>query len=78
MKQQNSKKTLSKQSRLIRLLSRVKGGSIIQLEQELEWQPHTIRGAICRLRKSGKNIATGKTGAGTTVYRLLAVESVEA
>ena len=59
MKPQILNKKMSKQSKLIKLLSRVKGSSVIQLEQELDWQPHAMRAAIRRLRKSGRNIATG-------------------
>ena len=71
MKPQNPKKPVSIQSRLIKPLSRVKGGSMNQLERELGWQPHTIRAANSRLRTSGKIITTNKTVTGTTVCRLV-------
>ncbi|MBL4597897.1 MAG: DUF3489 domain-containing protein [Rhizobiaceae bacterium] len=44
---------------------------MFQIEQELDWQPHTIRSAISRLRKSGKNIATGKTSTRVTAYQIV-------
>jgi biotin operon repressor len=41
------------------------------LEKELGWQSHTVRAAICGLRKNGVEIETGKTKSGQTIYRLI-------
>ena len=61
----------SKQEKLIRLVSRKNGSRTIQLEKELGWQSHTVRAAICGLRKIGVEIETGKTKSGQTIYRLI-------
>jgi hypothetical protein len=36
----------SKQARLIAMLRRAKGATIEEIVEALEWQPHTVRGAI--------------------------------
>ncbi len=41
----------SKQTRLVSMLT--KGVKINQLTKSLKWQPHTVRAAISKLRKSG-------------------------
>jgi hypothetical protein len=43
----------SKQAQLIAMLRRAKGATIDEIVQALEWQPHTVRGAIAgALKKS--------------------------
>ncbi len=44
----------TKQSRLISMLK--KGVRLSQLSKSLEWQPHTVRAAITRLRQDGWTI----------------------
>ena len=61
----------SKREKLIRLVSRKNGSRTVQLEKELGWQSHTVRAAICGLRKTGVKIETGKTKSGQTIYRLI-------
>ncbi len=63
-----------KQENLLRLVSRKNGSRIIQLEKELGWQSHTVRAAICGLRKLGIEIDTGKTKSGQTIYRLITAD----
>ncbi len=46
-----SKTKQSKQTRLVSMLT--KGAKITQLTKSLKWQPHTVRAAISKLRKSG-------------------------
>jgi hypothetical protein len=65
----------SKQGRLIHLLSRLRGCSIDQLVQDLEWQPHTVRAAISRLRSAGKEVETNKSKQGKTIYRIMSDHS---
>ena len=55
----------SKQTKILTLLQRSKGATIIELRKVTGWQPHSVRAAISRLRKSGitveRNIAKGKS-----------------
>jgi predicted ArsR family transcriptional regulator len=41
-----AKRTESKQQQLIAMLQRPEGATIDELAKKLEWQPHTVRGAI--------------------------------
>jgi len=68
---QSSSKPASKHDKLMRLLSRVKGCGIDQLVEGLDWQPHTIRAAISRLRKGGLEVETSKSRQGKTTYRII-------
>lgn len=43
----------SKRAQLIKLLSRKSGACISTLSGKLDWQPHTIRAEISRLRNAG-------------------------
>ena len=65
-----AKSTPSKKDRLEVLLKRPKGATITQLEQGLGWQPHTVRAAISRLRKSGAQVTLDRSGK-TPAYRLV-------
>lgn len=64
-------KSGSKREKLIRLVSRKNGSRTNQLEKELGWQSHTVRAAICGLRKTGIKIETRKTKSGQIIYRLI-------
>ena len=57
------------QSRLEALLARPKGATMAQLEKSLGWQPHTVRAAISRLRKSGAVVSLDRSGK-TPTYRI--------
>jgi predicted ArsR family transcriptional regulator len=46
-------KPSTKRAQLMRLVSRKSGASIEAIQRKLEWQPHTIRAEISRLRKQG-------------------------
>lgn len=59
----------SKKARLEGLLSRPRGATITQLQKALDWQPHTIRAAISRLRKSGADVTLDRSGR-TPTYRI--------
>lgn len=65
----SAKPALSKKDRLEALLSRPKGATIVQLEQSLGWQAHTVRAAISRLRKGGAEVSLDRSGK-TPAYRL--------
>ena len=62
----------SKKARLVGLLGRPRGATIGQLQKALDWQPHTIRAAISRLRKDGTEITLDRSGK-TPAYRIDAV-----
>ena len=52
----------SKSDTLRRLLSRRHGATVAQLQNQLGWQPHTVRAAISRLRSSGLSIEIDRSG----------------
>lgn len=64
----SGKAALSKKARLEVLLLRARGATLDQLQDELGWQPHTVRAAISRLRKAGHEIDLTETK-GRKVYR---------
>ena len=59
----------SKKARLEGLLGRPRGATVWQLQKALDWQPHTIRAAISRLRKDGTEITLDRSGK-TPAYRI--------
>ena len=62
----------SKQAQLIAMLRRAKGATIDEIVQALEWQPHTVRGAIAGAlkKKLGLTIVSGKSEPRGRVYRI--------
>ena len=46
----------TKKAKLEALLSRARGATLAQLQEELGWQPHTVRAAVSRLRRAGHTI----------------------
>ncbi|WP_050931532.1 DUF3489 domain-containing protein [Aestuariivita boseongensis] len=52
----------SKSDTLHQLLSRRNGATVAQLQNQLGWQPHTVRAAISRLRSSGVSIELDRSG----------------
>ena len=59
----------SKKARLEGLLGCPRGATVRQLQKALDWQPHTIRAAISRLRKDGTEITLDRSGK-TPAYRI--------
>ena len=57
-----AKSKRSKKARLEAMLSRPRGATQNQLEKALGWQPHTVRAAISRLRKSGADVILDRNG----------------
>ena len=55
----------SKRAKILARLQRPRGVTISELQNATGWQPHSIRAAISRLRKSGiaidRKVANGKT-----------------
>ena len=60
----------TKSGELCKLLSRRSGATVAQLQKKLDWQPHTIRAAISRLRKSGVTIDLDRSGKASR-YRIV-------
>jgi hypothetical protein len=62
----------TKQAKLIAMLQRAKGATIDELAEALEWQPHTVRGAIAGAlkKKLGLEVTSEKHEKRGRVYRL--------
>ena len=62
----------TKQARLIAMLRRVKGTSIDEIGEALEWQPHTVRGAIAGAlkKKLGLHVTSEKDDKRGRVYKI--------
>ncbi len=67
----------TKQAILIEQLSRPSGATIVELTALLDWQPHTVRAALTRLRQGGSAISRGKNEVGETVYRAVSPSSAK-
>ncbi len=52
----------SKTETLRKLLARRTGATVVQIQKQLGWQPHTIRAAISRLRSSGVTVELDRSG----------------
>ncbi len=62
----------TKLSQLEAMLRRKEGATIAQIATTLDWQPHSVRGAISGSlkKKQGLTIASEKTEDGRHVYRI--------
>ena len=62
----------SKQSQLIAMLRQPDGATIAEIAKALEWQPHTVRGAIAGAlkKKLGLKVESEKVDDRGRVYRL--------
>lgn len=62
----------TKQARLIEMLSHQNGASIKEIAEAMDWQPHTVRGAVAGAlkKKLGLVIGTRKAEGRGTVYYL--------
>jgi hypothetical protein len=62
----------SKQAQLIAMLRRTKGATIDEVVEALEWQPHTVRGAIAGAlkKKLGLDVTSDKDEKRGRVYRI--------
>jgi len=65
-------RTDTKQARLIEMLKRAKGATIDEIVDELEWQAHTVRGAIAGAlkKKLGLDVTSEKVEGRGRVYRV--------
>jgi hypothetical protein len=60
----------SKLARVIDLLQRSDGATILNLTEATGWLPHTTRAALTGLRKRGYGVVRERIGAGDSVYRI--------
>lgn len=62
----------SKQAQLIAMLRRAKGATIDEIVEALEWQAHTVRGAIAGAlkKKLGLNVVSEKSERRGRIYRI--------
>lgn len=62
----------SKQAKLIAMLKTAKGATIDEIVKALDWQPHTVRGAIAGAlkKKLGLNVTSEKVESRGRVYRI--------
>ena len=58
---------------LRKLLARRTGATVVQIQKQLGWQPHTIRAALSRLRSSGVTVELDRSGR-VARYRIMARE----
>ena len=65
-------RTESKQSQLIGMLKQPDGVTIVEITKALEWQPHTVRGAIAGAlkKKLGLKVESEKADDRGRVYRI--------
>jgi hypothetical protein len=68
----STSRTDSKQTRLIEMLKRPGGTTIDEVVETLDWQPHTVRGAMAGAlkKKLGLKIESEKTEERGRVYRI--------
>jgi len=60
----------SKLARIIDLLQRSDGATILHLMQATGWLPHTTRAALTGLRKRGFAVVRGRVDGGDSIYRI--------
>jgi hypothetical protein len=62
----------TKLAQLESMLRRKEGATIAQIATTLDWQPHSVRGAISGSvkKKQGLTIASEKTDDGRQIYRI--------
>ena len=60
----------SKLARVIDLLRRSEGATILHLMEATGWLPHTTRAALTGLRKRGYAVVRGRINKGASIYRI--------
>ena len=54
-----------------------KGATLNQLSRKLNWQPHTVRAAMTRLRQRGLVIARERQDAGASTFKIEPAEGAK-
>jgi len=70
------RKSKSRQEQLKTLLWRKNGATSDKLQSAFGWKPHSVRAAVCSLRKSGEKIERIQTASGTA-YRIVLAGSAK-
>ena len=71
LRSKESKPKVTKLSRLEAMLRRPAGATIEQLTKALDWQTHSVRGAIAgSLKKKGIKVSSERPENGLRVYRV--------
>lgn len=63
-------KPQTKSAKVIALLSRTKGASIVEVCKATNWQQHSVRAFLAGLRNKGYMLAREQRGDDGTVYRI--------
>jgi predicted ArsR family transcriptional regulator len=63
--------TPSKKQSIQRLLRRRNGTTLADMIKATGWQPHSVRAAMSRIRKTGTVIDRTATKSGTSRYRIV-------
>ncbi len=62
--------TPSKSAAVLKLLSRARGATALELTQATDWQPHTVRAHLSGLRKKGIVLVREARKSGESAYRI--------
>lgn len=65
-------KPQSKSAAVIKLLSRARGATVVEMQTTTNWQPHSVRAYLSGLRKAGRTLGKEERKSGETCYRLIA------
>lgn len=60
----------TKTERMVAMLKKPGGATSAEMEKELGWQPHSVRGLLGTMRKQGVNIVAKKIGKEPTYYQI--------
>jgi hypothetical protein len=60
----------NKKTEVIALMKRAKGATLAEIIKETGWQPHTVRGFVSILGKTGEKIESSKSDAGERTYKI--------
>lgn len=71
-RKQRAQRKDSKQAQLISMLRRAKGATIDEIAEALDWQSHTVRGAMAGAlkKKLGLNVTSEKSDRRGRIYRI--------
>ncbi len=65
-------RSITKIGKLITMLRREEGATIAQLCTGLDWQPHSVRGALAgTLKKQGLKVSSTKEQGAERIYRIV-------
>ena len=65
----------TKRPKLIGMIERPEGASVVEIGQRPGWLTHTVRAAITGLRKAGREVTRSKDDQDRSVYRFASIET---